>query len=284
MEDSLSTVTVIKAGGGVLKDHIGIRHLLRHLEQYSPCVCVISALGKSTSLLEKCLSFATEKGCHDFNMPLAEFSRFFYIVITNLFRENDSFLAEAMDHLSNTISRIKNTLSSIDENNQESYYRAYDGVVSHGELLTLEIISLFLAKAGVPFIKVLPQNIITTDEYHKHASPLLTETLTNIRTAFLPIVEGKVPFGITAGFVGATRNGEITTMGRETSDLTAALIARALNARKLIFLKSTHGILTSEPDPQKPSTSIPEISPEEALVITGIGAKVLHHDVFTHIA
>src|SRR5205814_53578 len=103
--------------------------------------------------------------------------------------------------------------------------RTRDAFLAHGESFTLAIVYSLLADAKVAVRSFDARSIIVTNDEFSHAKPILDLTSARIRSKFLPTLR-KGEVALTQGFVGATRDGVTTTMGSESSDLTATLIAR----------------------------------------------------------
>jgi aspartate kinase len=137
------------------------------------------------------------------------------------------------------------------------------------------VLSALLRSVCVSSIPVEATRLIITDECFYHASPISTLTHDCINEVLAPVLEeGVVP--VVTGFIGATRRGEITTLGRGGSDFSAAIFARELDADELWIWKDVDGILTTDPKVLPEAQLIQEISFNETYELTYFGAKVLH--------
>jgi aspartate kinase len=114
-----------------------------------------------------------------------------------------------------------------------------------------------------------------TDAAHTQATPLWEETNQRLQVALMPLLaQKKVPF--VAGFIGATRDGISTTLGRGGSDFTASIVGAALSSSRIEIWTDVDGILTTDPKLCPEARRVPSMSFEEAADLAYFGAKVLH--------
>jgi bifunctional aspartokinase / homoserine dehydrogenase 1 len=117
--------------------------------------------------------------------------------------------------------------------------------------------------------------LIVTDSYHGAAEPLMDATRERCEARMRPLVrDGAVPTA--TGFIGATREGTLTTLGRGGSDYSATILGAALGADEVIIWTDVDGVLTADPRLVPDARIIPEISYREATELAYFGAKVLH--------
>jgi len=108
--------------------------------------------------------------------------------------------------------------------------KGLDAIASHGERLSASLLTIVLEQYGIPASYVDARRCIITDEQHGGAQPLLEETWRQTRAELGPLIEAKrVP--VLGGFIGASRNGVTTTLGRGSSDYSATLFGAAMGAR-----------------------------------------------------
>jgi len=155
-----------------------------------------------------------------------------------------------------------------------------DAVLSYGECASARLVACALRWEGVPAEAVDASRFIVTDEQFQNATPIWEETRQRAREILLPFLEkGVVP--IVTGFIGATAEGEVTTLGRNSSDFSAAIVADALDADEVCLWTDVDGIYDRDPrsTDKKDSgefTLLTELSYDEALDLAERGAKVLH--------
>lgn len=153
--------------------------------------------------------------------------------------------------------------------------RLQDAVVSFGEILSSALLAEVLNQRGIAARQVDARRCIMTDEEHTSAAPLMTETFANSKNELLPVIEsGEVP--VLGGFIGATRRGVTTTLGRGGSDYTAALLGAAIGASEIQIWTDVTGVLTADPRVVPDAQTIERLSYGEAAELAYFGAKVLH--------
>lgn len=153
--------------------------------------------------------------------------------------------------------------------------RSSDTVVARGERLAARLFTAALSAAGVRSLYVDALELIKTDGRHGNAFPDLaaTDEAVALRLPAL-IAEGIVP--VVPGFLGATPEGGIATLGRGGTDLTATLLGRALGASAICLWKDVPGLLTAHPKAVPDARVIPQLNAREAAELAYYGAKVLH--------
>lgn len=153
--------------------------------------------------------------------------------------------------------------------------RALDLFSGLGERLNARLIAAALRGAGVPAEAVDATGLIVTDERYGAASPLMEETRERASAALLPMLaRGTVP--VVTGFIGATRAGVPTTLGRGGSDYSCAILGAALDADQVWFWKEVDGVLTANPKLVPEARTIPRLSYSEMGELAYYGANVLH--------
>ncbi len=153
--------------------------------------------------------------------------------------------------------------------------RTGDVLVARGERLSARLVAAALAAAGVKARYLDATAVIRTDAHFGNASPDLAACDTGLRKALAPLLkQGVVP--VLPGFIGATPEGDLTTLGRGGSDLTAALVGRAMEAGAVHLWKDVPGLLTADPRVVPDARVMPQLNVREAAELAYYGAKVLH--------
>lgn len=265
---------VHKFGGASLADAVALRHAVGIVRDWPrPRVVVVSAMaGVTDHLLE--VAARARRG------ELAEVSR-----VTTGLRERHVAVVRAVapagplrselqafvDTQLTELEALAKALSIL----RELTPRTGDVLVARGERLSARLVTAALVTAGVKARYLDPTDLIRTDAHFGNASPDLEACDTRLKKALLPLLkQGIVP--VVAGFIGATAEGELTTLGRGGSDLTAALIGRALNARAVHLWKDVPGLLTADPRVVPDARVLPQLNVREAAELAYYGAKVLH--------
>jgi aspartate kinase len=158
---------------------------------------------------------------------------------------------------------------------REASPRSLDAVAAVGEIISSRIVAAIFADAGLPAVAVDPRTLIVTDEHFTQAAPQFEPTRVHVDVALRPVVAaGKV--AVTGGFVCATRNGVVTTLGRGGSDYSAAILGAAIDAAEIQIWTDVDGMLTADPRIVSDSYVVPFLSFAEAAELAYFGAKVLH--------
>jgi len=154
--------------------------------------------------------------------------------------------------------------------------RTKDLILSYGERLSSILFEHMLRDLGVECVRLLGGEAgVITDEVFGEATPLFEASKSRIRSRLNPFLEKQI-IPVVTGFIGSTQNGEITTLGRGGSDLTATLIAAAVKADEVWLWSDVDGIMTADPKIIPNAKTIPQISYAEALEMTAFGAKAIH--------
>jgi aspartate kinase len=153
--------------------------------------------------------------------------------------------------------------------------RIMDAMASYGERLSTTIITELLENHGMPAQLMDSRECIITDDNYTRANPLFDLTEPAVIEHFAPVLKsGKIP--VFQGFVGRTRDGIITTIGRGGSDFSAAIVGAVLGADDIQIWTDVDGIMTTDPRMVKEARRIKAISFDEAAELAYFGAKVLH--------
>ena len=153
--------------------------------------------------------------------------------------------------------------------------RARDSLSSLGERLCVPVVAAALAQCGVSSKPVEATELVVTDSYHGAADPCMDVTRERCQTRLRPLLQqGIVP--VVTGFIGATPEGALTTLGRGGSDYSATILGAALDADEVIIWTDVDGLLTADPRLVPGACTIAEISYREAAELAHFGAKVLH--------
>lgn len=257
---------VYKFGGASVKDAAGVRNLVKVLQTtgYDDVLLVVSAMGKTTNAMEsvvnayfkdrKAMAAAIKEVEQYHQEILAELfpaqTHGVYVQVNNLFEEVRGFLAW---------------------NKSPKYNFVYDQVVGYGELLSSTIVSAYLAEAGIVNSWVDVRNLIKTDSNYRDANVNWERTQAGVEA-----LKKSAHFYITQGFLGSDDNNFTTTLGREGSDYTAAILAYCLNANSVTIWKDVPGVLNADPRYFDTSQLLDRISYREAIELAFYGASVIH--------
>jgi bifunctional aspartokinase / homoserine dehydrogenase 1 len=153
--------------------------------------------------------------------------------------------------------------------------RTLDTVSSLGERLSAPLVAGAISESGLAGEAIDATELVVTDSFHGGAEPLMKPTRERSQAHLNPKLEkGIVP--VVTGFIGATVQGVLTTLGRGGSDYSATILGSALDADEVIIWTDVDGVLTADPRLVAEARTIPEISYREAAELAYFGAKVLH--------
>jgi aspartate kinase len=153
-----------------------------------------------------------------------------------------------------------------------------DRLASYGERLSARLFAAALEKCDVVSVPVTASDFVLTCDTFRDARPDVMESRERGREILLPLLEdGIVP--VVTGFIGATPDGRITTLGRNSSDFSGAIIAHVVDADELVIWTDVDGIFTANPRENQEAQLLHELSYDDAHALAKSGAKVLHAKV-----
>jgi len=257
---------VFKFGGASVKDADGIRNLGTIVsKQQGELVVVVSALGKTTNALEEIFRCWMEEEL-GYKRLFKKLHNFHNDIIEKLF-PTDNWAQKKIDI---SFGLLDEYLGS---DLRTDWDREYDQIVSFGEVWSTIIVSEYLAFIGVEAGWVDIRQILVTDDNYRDANILWHESTMRVKKAF---DFKKKKIFVAQGFIGGTVTGDSTTLGREGSDYTAAVLANMLDAECATVWKDVPGLLNADPKWMADAKKLDEVSYKEAVEMTFSGAKVIH--------
>lgn len=258
----------MKFGGALMNDASGIKQVAALIEEFTcePLVVVVSALGKTTNALEKIL----ELSLNGVNVEDEFFKiKQFHLGLTqDLFEQLPDELKLRLDLLFDEFWTALNTVYA-------DRYEAYDSVVSFGEELSSCINYYYLLHKGINAKLINAKNLLVTDSNFTDASIDWDYTSKTVISRVLPIIN-RNEVVVTQGFIGADKTGKPTTLGREGSDFTAAVIGNILDADEVTIWKNVPGLMNADPARYSNAVKLDCISYHEAIELAYYGASVIH--------
>jgi aspartokinase/homoserine dehydrogenase 1 len=153
--------------------------------------------------------------------------------------------------------------------------RERDAIAGVGERVSAPLVAAVLAESGLASEAIEATHLVVTNSHHGSADPQMDLTRERCQTRLLPLSQrGVIP--VATGYIGATPDGVLTTLGRGGSDYSATILGAALDADEVIIWTDVDGILTADPRLVTGARIIPEISYREAADLAHFGAKILH--------
>ncbi len=263
---------VFKFGGASVKDANGVRNLSNIVKSFKDqdLTIVVSAMGKTTNNLEAIILRAHQK--EPYQRELDDLINYHRTIINELLGDLPEMYLTFEDSLQKKLTSIH----ELDE------IFAYDLIVPHGELMSTSIIAAFLNKEGLVCEWFDARSLIRTDQYFSEANVDWVVTEKQIQEAIKAGPANRMI--ITQGFIGADVEGNSTTLGREGSDFTGAILAYCLNANGLTVWKDVPGILNADPRILDQTEQYDFLSYREVTEMTYYGAQVIHPKTLKPIA
>lgn len=257
---------IFKFGGASVKDAESIKNVASVLNYtgYDNTIIVVSAIGKTTNLLEKLVKDYVSKSVNLKNTFHELIDSHIKILNELNFNNNSKLIIE----VKKIIQKIKFFL---DNNKSPNYDFIYDQVVSFGEIISTTIVSQYLNSTGILNKLIDAREIIKTDSYYRDSNVDWEMSQTKIKKTF-----NSNGVYVTQGFIGSDYNNFTTTLGREGSDYTAAIIAYSIDAKEVIIWKDVPGVLNADPKEFKRTKLLNKISYREAIELAYYGASVIH--------
>ena len=256
-----------KFGGASIKDANSIKNLTAIIKDKisSEAVIVLSAIGKTTNGLEKVISkaYAENPGWKE---ELTKIEKFHNSITEALFENKKHVVfSQIRKYFQEAENIIDNTL-------QLNYDKFYDCIVSYGELISTCIVHNYLLEKSVPITLISATEIIKTDNKYREArvdweltASAISMHMNNNKSLYL-----------TQGFIGGTKTNNRTTLGREGSDYSAAILGNILNATEVRIWKDVEGLFNADPKLFSDAILLPRVSYRECVELAYYGARVIH--------
>ena len=257
---------VFKFGGASVKDADGVRNLVNVLTEvgHENTLLVVSAMGKTTNAMEKVVnSYFDDKG--SLSLAVQEVVTYHDEILMDLFNNDKHPVFKKVKSLFDEVQGF------LVWNKSPKYNFVYDQVVGYGELVSTTILSAYLNEVGIKNTWLDVRNFIKTDDNYRDVQVHWEKTQQNVAQG---IDKGKL--NITQGFLGSDDNNFTTTLGREGSDYTAAILAYCLNANEVTIWKDVPGVLNADPRYFGHAQLLNKISYREAIELAFYGASVIH--------
>jgi len=260
-------IKVFKFGGASVKDAEGVKNLASVLlvTGEKKLIIVVSAMGKMTNGLESIVSnyFSNPE---EIEASVSEVYDYHYKILSELFTATPHPVFDVVNKLFKELTHFLKTTKS------KNHAFVYDQVVCYGELISTAIVSAYLSKIEIKNTLLDVRTCIKTDANHRDANVNWEATQKQISKLINP---NKIT--ITQGFLGSeTTNNFTTTLGREGSDYTAAILGYCLNAESVTIWKDVPGVLNADPRFFSKTQLLHHISYREAIELAFYGASVIH--------
>src|SRR5262245_3934484 len=265
---------ILKFGGSSLATPATIRSVGRILvqaRQREPIIAVVSAFQGITNQLIDCARRA-ERADASYAGAFDAIAKRHRAAVTQLVEKRR---ARVRAHVDGLLAELQSTLQGI-HLLRHCPLRALDMTASFGERLSAVIVAAYLDQV-VPAVFVDSRELVVTDDQFTHASVIFRKT--NRRTSayvrrLLRTSPRAIP--VVTGFIGSTEDGQTTTIGRNGSDYSAAIVGAAVGASQIEIWTDVAGVLSADPRIVRSAFVLPHMTYEEAMELSYFGAKVLH--------
>jgi aspartate kinase len=259
-------MNVFKFGGASVKDASGIRNLFAIVSgERNNLVVVVSAFGKTTNALEE-IHNAWRTGDASFKEKYDAAAGYHLSVSDELFGQGSDLSRSLSGTFASFYQNLMKTAPA-------DFDHDYDMIVSMGEIWSTVIVEAYLRMRGLKTRWCDIRKLLKTDNRHREAGINWEVSRAAVTEAF---TFNDADIYVTQGFIGATASGEVTTLGREGSDYTAAVIANMLDAKEVVVWKDVPGIMNADPDWMPAAVTLEHLSYNEAVEMSFSGAKVIH--------
>jgi aspartokinase/homoserine dehydrogenase 1 len=265
---------ILKFGGSSLSAPATIREVGRILieaHRREPVIGVVSAFQGVTNQLLECARLA-ERADASYEQVFEQIARRHRGAVTTLITKRRATVRADVDAL---LAELRSTLQGI-HLLRHCPPRALDMTASFGERLSAFIVAAYLDRMH-PAAFVDARELLVTDDQFTHAGVIFKKTNRRTRAYFSRLFRRSrrvVP--IVTGFIGATEDGQTTTIGRNGSDYSAAIVAAAVGASVIEIWTDVDGVLSADPRVVPAAFVLPQMTYEEAMELSYFGAKVLH--------
>lgn len=261
-------VEVFKFGGASVNSAQAVQNMASIVKRYHDAgrkmVIVVSAMGKTTNALEQLVPNAKPEDEQE--IVYKNLVEYHLQIVRHLFPNPADLLYDKLRVLFADLEKSRRSGSG-------AYNYDYDQVVSFGELLSTTIISAYLKQCGVENQWVDVRKIIVTDAMNRCAQVDWKRTMGNRELLEQTLVGGSI---VTQGFIAASKEGDTTTLGREGSDYTAAVLSYMLDVKRMTIWKDVPGFLNADPKYFPDTVKIEEMPYHEAIEQAYYGASVIH--------
>lgn len=257
---------VFKFGGASVKDSDSVRNMVKIVSRYQEdeLIIIVSAMGKMTNAFE----WLINSYCYQpdkIKESLNEIVDFHNKILWDLFPDKGHLVYQSINEFWFQLEAIlAQPYSSGD------YDEVYDRLVGYGELISTTIIHHHLKERGIKNRWVDARKVIKTSNSYRQAEVNWEETQANITS----LEKGSIL--ISQGFIGSDHSGNMTTLGREGSDFSAAIFGYCTNATEVTIWKDVAGVLNADPKQFPDATKIDKMSYREAIELSYYGATIIH--------
>ena len=258
---------VYKFGGASVRNAEGVRNLRHIVDGEENLFIIVSAMGKTTNALERVFSHMQKAETEAANEEIKQIQAYHAAIIDELWGEPTEI---------NEVTLLFGQLRTII--NDIKYRKAdaelwYDTIVAFGELISTTIISKYLNHTGMRNRWIDMRSTFITNQRHKDANVDIKASTLRLKAS---LENTGVDVFVGQGFIGAAPDGTTTTLGREGSDYSAAVVAHILDAESMSVWKDVDGVLNADPKIFKDAVKIDALNYLDTIELAYSGAQIIH--------
>src|SRR3989338_4691723 len=262
---------VFKFGGASVKDASAVRNVgeIVRLFQGEKLAIVVSAMGKTTNALETLVEALWKRDSIAYDAVIDERWAYHSEILSELFPTGEEPIWQEVK------GEFDLLRASYNKEISDNYSFEYDQIVSLGEVISTRIVNAWINEGGISSRWADARKLIRTNHAYREAEIDWQKTERYFNERFISHFE-EVDVQVIQGFIGHTDEGLTTTLGREGSDFTAAIVAYCCNAKDVTIWKDVPGMLNADPKWFDNTIKLDSISFKEAIELSYYGATVIH--------
>ena len=258
---------VYKFGGASVRNADGVRNLAHIVDGESDLFIIVSAMGKTTNALERVFTHMQNGRKEEANEEIKQVQDYHAAIIDDLWGEPTN-----INEVTLLFGQLRNIVNDI-VYRQSDAELWYDTIVAYGELISTTIISKYLNHIGMRNRWIDMRTTLLTNQRHKDANVDIKASKHRLRAS---IENTGVGVFVGQGFIGGAPDGTTTTLGREGSDYSAAVVAHILNAESMSVWKDVDGVLNADPKLFKEAVKIDALNYLDTIELAYSGAQIIH--------
>ena len=258
---------VYKFGGASVRNADGVRNLRHIVDGEDNLFIIVSAMGKTTNALERVFAHMQKVEKEAANEEIKQIQEYHASIIDDLWGEHTD-----INEVTLLFGQLRNIVNDIVYRPSDAELW-YDTIVAFGELISTTIISKYLNHSGLRNRWIDMRTTFVTNQRHKDANVDIKASELRLKAA---LENTGVGVFVGQGFIGAAPDGTTTTLGREGSDYSAAVVAHILNAESMSVWKDVDGVLNADPKIFKDAVKIDALNYLDTIELAYSGAQIIH--------
>ncbi len=258
---------VYKFGGASVRNADGVKNLRHIVEGEDNLFIIVSAMGKTTNALERVFTHMQRVEKEAANEEIKQIQEYHAAIIDELWGEHTD-----INEVTLLFGQLRNIVNDIVYRPSDAELW-YDTIVAFGELISTTIISKYLNHTGLRNRWIDMRTTFVTNQRHKDANVDIKASELRLKAS---LENTGVGVFVGQGFIGAAPDGTTTTLGREGSDYSAAVVAHILNAESMSVWKDVDGVLNADPKIFKDAVKIDALNYLDTIELAYSGAQIIH--------